>query len=57
MDAINPMAVWGIILVATLVILGLAMYFRGDRMRPLNRAERERSEQGARENWGKEEVH
>jgi len=57
MDGINPMAVWGIILVATLVILGLAMYFRGDRMRPLNRAERERSEQGARENWGKEEIH
>jgi hypothetical protein len=52
----DPMAVWALIFVGGLVLLGAAMFFFGDRLRPLNRAERERSEEAARENWGKENM-
>jgi hypothetical protein len=38
-----------------IIVLGAAIFF-GTRRRPLSRAERERSEQVARENWGKENM-
>jgi hypothetical protein len=53
----DPMAVWTIIFVGALALMGALMFFFGDRLRPLNRAERERSDRAARENWGKENVH
>ncbi len=37
-------------------LLGGAMFFFGTRQRRLSRAERERSDAAARQNWGKEEV-
>jgi len=52
----DPMAFWGLLFVGALVLLGAVMFFFGDRLRPLNRAERKRSEDAARENWGKENV-
>ena len=54
----DPLAVWGLIFVGGLVLLGAAIFFFGDRQRrPLSRAERERSDQVTRQNWGKEKVH
>ena len=53
----DPLAVWGLIFIGGLVLLGVAIFLFGDRLRPLNRAERQRSEEAARENWGKEKVH
>ncbi len=47
---------WGLLFVGCLAVLGGAMFFFGDRRKPLNRAERERSDQAARENWGKENM-
>ena len=51
------LAVWGLIFVGGLVLLGAAIFLFGDRLRPLSRAERKRSEEAARENWGKENLH
>lgn len=42
--------------VLAVVVLGVALFFFGTRIRPLSRAQRERSEQAAREKWGKEKV-
>ncbi len=53
----DPLAVWGLIFVGGLLLLGAAIFLFGDRLRPLSKAERERSDQAARENWNKEEVH
>jgi hypothetical protein len=53
----DPLAVWGLIFVGGLVLLGAAIFLFGDRLRPLSRAERKRSDEAARENWGKEKVH
>jgi len=53
----DPLAVWGLIFVGALVLLGAAVFLFGDRLRPLSRAERKESDAAARENWGKEKVH
>ena len=48
---------WGYLLVGGgIVLLGLLIFFFGDRLRPLAPEERKRSDAAARENWGKEEV-
>lgn len=39
------------------ILLGLLIFFFGERLRPLSPAERQRSDEAARRNWGKEEVH
>lgn len=39
-----------------IVLLGAAIFFFGTRQRPLTGREREKSDQVARENWGKENV-
>ena len=52
----DPMAVWALIFVGGLVLLGAVMFFFGDRLRPLNREERKRSDAAARDNWGKENM-
>jgi hypothetical protein len=51
MLGISPEFIW----IFAIVLLGAALFF-GMRKRPLSRRERERSEQVARENWGKENV-
>jgi hypothetical protein len=48
---------WALVIVGGPILLGVAIWLFGDQRRRLTRAERERSEQGARENWGKEEIH
>jgi hypothetical protein len=40
-----------------IVVLGLVIFLFGDRLRPLSGAARKRSEEAARQNWGKEEIH
>jgi hypothetical protein len=39
-----------------LVVLAAAIFYFGTRQRRLTRAEQKRSDQAARENWGKEKV-
>ncbi|HEV2560150.1 MAG TPA: hypothetical protein VGU45_16125 [Microvirga sp.] len=39
-----------------LILLGAVMFFFGTRPRPLSGAERKRSDEVAKENWGKENV-
>ena len=39
-----------------LVVLAAAIFYFGTRQRRLTRAEQKRSDQAARENWGKEEI-
>ncbi len=56
MDDMNGMVFWGLLFVGCLALLGGAMFFFGDRKKPLSPAEREHSDQVARENWGKENV-
>jgi hypothetical protein len=51
------MAVWGLIFVGGLVLLGAAIVLFGHRLRPLSREERKRSDEAARQNWGKENMH
>lgn len=48
---------WALVIVCGPILLGVAIWLAGDRRRKLTRAERQMSEQGARENWGKEEIH
>jgi hypothetical protein len=54
MDGANygPYLLWGL----AIVVLGLVIFLFGDRLRPLKRGERQRSEEAARRNWGKEET-
>ncbi|HEU4518247.1 MAG TPA: hypothetical protein VFS03_01940 [Microvirga sp.] len=40
-----------------IVVLGLVIFLFGDRLRPLSGAARKRSDEAARQNWGKEEIH
>jgi hypothetical protein len=54
----DPWAVRGLIFAGEgPVLLGAALLVFGPRLRPLSRAERKRSDEAARENWGKEKVH
>jgi Na+/proline symporter len=46
-----------LLIAAAIVVLGLVIFFFGDRLRPLKGTERKRSEEAARQNWGKEEIH
>jgi hypothetical protein len=52
MLGIPPEFIW----ILAIVILGLAIFY-GMRRRPLSGSERQRSEEAARENWGKENIH
>lgn len=48
--------VWALVIIGGPVLLGLLMYVFSGRRNRLNRVEREVSDQGAHENWGKERV-
>jgi hypothetical protein len=47
--------VWALVIVGGPLLMGIFMYVFGRRSR-LNRVEREVSERGAHENWGKERI-
>jgi hypothetical protein len=40
-----------------IIVLGLVIFFFATRQRRLKGAERQMSDQAARRNWGKEEIH
>jgi hypothetical protein len=46
--------IWGLVIVGGPVLLGVALFFANRRR--LSRAERARSEEAARKNWGKERI-
>jgi hypothetical protein len=48
---------WGLVIIGGPLLLGLAMFLFGERRRRLTRAKKTVSEQAARDNWGKEEIH
>ncbi|WP_166802146.1 hypothetical protein [Microvirga pakistanensis] len=48
--------VWALVIVGGPLLMGLFMLVFANRRNKLNRVEREASEQGAHENWGKERV-
>jgi hypothetical protein len=48
--------VWGLVIIGGPLLIGLFMLFFTSRRNKLNRVEREISEQGAHENWGKERI-
>ena len=49
---------WGYLMIGGgIILLGLLIFFFGNRLRPLSSHERKRSEEAVRENWGKESVH
>jgi hypothetical protein len=53
----GTMDYWGYLLIGGgIVLLGLLIFLFGNRLRPLGPEERRRSEEAARENWGKEKV-
>jgi len=56
MESINPVILWAAVGLGP-VLLGLALYFYGDRQKPLTKAERDASDKAARDNWGKERIH
>jgi hypothetical protein len=56
MEGIDLTILWALVIVGAPIMLGLVLYLRGDRQRKLTKAERERTEQATRENWGKEEI-
>ncbi|MCB5176664.1 MULTISPECIES: hypothetical protein [Microvirga] len=48
---------WALVIVCGPILLGAAIFLFGKRRGGLSRTEQRVSEQGARENWGKEEIH
>lgn len=48
--------VWALVIIGGPLLLGIFMYVFGNRRARLNRVEREMSEKGAHENWGKERI-
>jgi hypothetical protein len=48
--------VWALVIIGGPLLMGIFMYAFGNRRNRLNRVEREISEQGAHENWGKERI-
>jgi hypothetical protein len=57
MEYVSPGILWALVIVGGPILLGLAMYFYGDRLPPLTRRQREAGDRAARESWGKEKVH
>lgn len=49
--------VWGLVIIGGPLLLGIFLYVFTSRRNRLNRVEREISEQGAHDNWGKERIH
>jgi hypothetical protein len=48
--------IWALVIIGGPLLMGIFMYVFGNRRNRLNRVEREVSEQGAHDNWGKERV-
>jgi hypothetical protein len=47
---------WGLVIVGGPILLGLIVFFFGQRHRRLTQGEKQASQQAARENWGKEQI-
>jgi len=48
--------IWALVIIGGPLLMAIFMLFFANRRNRLNRVEREVSEQGARENWGKERI-